>query len=84
MRPHFDHTPARRYCESKGLVWDASAATDADAMAKKHGLNQVQFTAAVCMHVDRMLKAWTPRNYPWRTRLAIALYWLGLVKPRRK
>ncbi len=80
MSFRYDHQALIASCESRGLVRDTKAAEVADKVAAASHLTQDQFESAVQMHIDRVADMWARGRYPWKVRLAIAAYWLGLTR----
>lgn len=67
-------------CETLGMPVDYEGAVLASVEAKRHGLTQAQFDAALVMHARRVKFLFSPRSYDWKTRLALA--WHFLANPK--
>jgi hypothetical protein len=74
----------KRYCQQRGLYWDEAMGKIAVAEAERVKLTQAQFDAAMVLHIDAVVRMWTPKSFPWRMRIGAALYWLGLMPQRVK
>lgn len=77
---NYDYGPAREFCKSLGMGFDEAGMKLADDVAKKAGLTQAQFDEAIKLHATRVKFLFTPSNYGWKGRFAIAAYFLGLVR----
>ena len=74
---HFDYTASKKFCESLGLIWLGEEwVRNADEEAWIEGFTQSQVDAAMRHHLVQVKFLFTPRNYSFRQRLAIAFYFL--------
>jgi hypothetical protein len=78
----YDHGPAKEHCLKIGLMWDEAGAKLADQVSAAAGLTQSQFTEALKLHAERVKHLFTPANYPWKARLFLAAYFLGIAWPK--
>ncbi len=74
---NYNHGPGKRYCDSINMLWDAEFAARADALVYDEGLTQDQWDLLIREHAWRIKWLFSPRNYSWRDRLAIALFFLN-------
>lgn len=85
MTLHYDYSASKAYCEQIGLEWlgdEYGALIDADTYVFGIGLNQEQINELMRKHLWQTKTLFTPKNYKYRHRLMIALYFLTGWKPK--
>jgi hypothetical protein len=73
---NYDHSTGMIRCAKRHLAWDAEGAAAADKAAKKAGLTQAQFDAALDLYMDQVVRLFDPKTYPLIGRLALAFHFL--------
>ncbi len=74
---NYDYTASESFCESIGLFWVGDDfVRDADDEAKKLNFTQEQVDAAMRHHLWQVKWLFTPKNFSWRYRIAVALFFL--------
>lgn len=82
---HYDYSESKKACAQFGLVWlgdDYRPLLEADAAAALFGMTQAQVDVGMRHHLWQVKVLFTPTNYPWLSRLAIAFYFLTGWKPK--
>ncbi len=72
----YNHQKAKAFCEYQGLHYCETMAGVADAMLYKTGLSQDSFDAAMQLHISEVARLFSPKNYTFRQRVRIALFFL--------
>lgn len=74
---NYDYTNSKIFCESIGLSWlGDDFVREADAEAHSLGFTQMQVEAAMRHHLWQVKWLFTPKNFKWRYRIAISLFFL--------
>lgn len=74
---NYDYTASKQFCEQIGLVWlGDDFVRNADSDAYLLCFTQQQVEAAMEHHLVQVKWLFTPQNYNWKQRIAIALFFL--------
>lgn len=81
---HYDYTASKTYCAQIGLDWlGDDCVRNADEEAFTLEFTQTQVDAAMRNHLWQVKWLCTPKNFCWRARAVMALYWLTGWMPKR-
>lgn len=81
---YYDYTASRQFCQEIGLIWlgdNFVAAADKDAWSNI--FTQPQVDIAMRHHLWQIKILFTPKNYSWRGRLLMALFFILGWKPKK-
>lgn len=82
---NYDYAASKQYCENIGLTWLGDAyLINIDREAKALGFTQAEVDWCIRTHLYQVKFLFTPKNYPFLHRLAIAFYFLTGLKPSAK
>lgn len=76
MALRYEYEDSRRFCQACGLVFDERTLPLADETFYRAGLTQSQVTQLMNLHIQVTAYAFTPSNYTWKQRLALAFHFL--------
>lgn len=76
FKGRYSYNAARAYCRSIGIPFHEAWAAIADAHFAAAELSQPQVDAVLELHAWHVNHLFTPSNYQWHGRLAVALFFL--------
>lgn len=72
----FNYSNAEVYAKSCGLVLQAERLQEFDQLAAAHGFTQSQVDVAMQIHIRHIAWLFNPKNYTFKQRILVALYFL--------
>lgn len=81
----YDLSYVKSYCNDMGLEWDEVSFIDIHSDLKELNVTQWQFDCIFTLHINHVVKCFTPKSYTFGQRIVIAMFFLfGKSLPVRR
>jgi hypothetical protein len=77
---HYDYSEVRKFVEEEGLLMDWAKIKEIEPGLVEHEFEQHQVEHVVMTHAIIVNELFTPKNYGWKERIFLALFFLGVIR----